>query len=240
MVRIAVCDDNISELTRVAALLGQYREAHAPALHYDVFQSAMELLEAMRQTAYDVLILDILMPGVTGMQAAREIRSFDEAAHIVFLTSSPEFAVESYAVDADSYLLKPCTAEKLFPVLKKLLQRVGQPEQALTLVRHGSVTRLPLARLEVLEICNKKLQFHLEDGSVWEMPGALSDHEAALLNRPEFIKVHRAYIVNMDHIQSLDTHEAVTYAGQHVPVSRLLQAQVREEYLHYLFSQREG
>lgn len=79
-------------------------------------------MDALRGVNYQLLLLDILMPGFTGIQAAREIRTFDSETKIIFLTSSPEFAVESYGVDAFYYLLKHIREGDLFPVLDRLPQ----------------------------------------------------------------------------------------------------------------------
>ena len=78
------------------------------------------MLDAAREEPFSLYLLDILMPGVDGLAAAREIRTFDEAAQIVFLTTSPGFAYESYGVRALDYLLKPVDEELLFALLDKL------------------------------------------------------------------------------------------------------------------------
>lgn len=237
MLRIAVCDDDMQELTRISNLLNQYHKNKAVVLKYDVFHNAIELLEAMRRHTYQILLLDILMPGMSGIQAAHEIREFDDEAKIIFLTSSPEFAVESYSVDAHSYLLKPGTADKLYPVLDKLLLKARRVEESLPLILPSGVIRLPFSRIEFLEVHNRKLLFHLEDASVREMVGTLSDFEEKLISRQEFIKVHRSFIVNIEHINRLSAKELTTYAKQTVPISRLQYTQVRERYMKYLLAE---
>lgn len=239
MLRIAACDDDEKERLRIAELLGRYREEKNAPLHFDVYRSGVGLLEAREQIPYDLLLLDILMPGLSGMDAAKEIRLTDGETKLIFLTSSPEFAVESYSVEAYSYLLKPVTSEKLFPLLDRLFSEQRQSEQVLTLMRPAGVMRIPFSKLSVLEVSNKKLRFHLQDGSVKEVNGALSELEEILLSREEFVKVHRSYLVNMSQIQSLSAGELTTYAGQRVPVSRLLQTQVRDRYMNYLFAEKE-
>lgn len=239
MLRIAACDDDEKERLRIAELLGRYREEKNAPLHFDVYRSGVGLLEARGQIPYDLLLLDILMPGLSGMDAAKEIRLTDRETKLIFLTSSPEFAVESYSVEAYSYLLKPVTSEKLFPLLDRLFSEQRQSEQVLTLMRPAGVMRIPFSKLSVLEVSNKKLRFHLQDGSVKEVNGALSELEETLLSREEFVKVHRSYLVNMSQIQSLSAGELTTYAGQRVPVSRLLQTRVRDRYMNYLFAEKE-
>lgn len=238
MLKIAICDDDLQELTRISSLLNQYQTEKEPALQYDVFSNALNLLEAMKRNVYHILLLDVLMPGLTGIEAAREIRGFDEQVKIIFLTSSREFAVESYAVDAHYYMLKPGTAQKLFPILDRVFLEAQRGEEALQIKTASGFTRIPFGRIEFLEVFSKKLKFHLADGTIKELSGSLSDFEEELLSREEFIKVHRSYIVNMDSILSLDSKALTTCARREVPISRLLCAQVREAYMQYLFVEK--
>lgn len=240
MLKIAVCDDDNGELSHVTALLQQYQARNRLAVRIDAFLSAMELMDALRTTNYQLLLLDILMPGFTGIQAAREIRTFDSETKIVFLTSSPEFAVESYCVDAFYYLLKPIREDDLFPVLDRLLQQFRRAEDTLLLTMPSGVLRLPYSRIEVLEVNSKRLLFYLNDGSVREIPGTLTQYEPQLLARREFVKVHRSYLVNMDYIQHLKGTELITYSGVRVPISRLLSNQVRKDYMDFLFQKEDG
>jgi len=238
MHKIAICDDDVRELAHISNILKRYQDEKKVVLKYETFLNATELLETMRRGTYDILLLDVLMPGINGMQAAREIREFDNEIKIIFLTSSTEFAVESYAVDAHYYLLKPSTAGKLFPILDKLFQDAQKAEDSLYIKSTSGIMRIPFNRLEFLEVIRKKLYFHLTDGSVKEIYGSLSDFETELLCREEFIKVHRSYIVNMKYIEELEARGITTYAKQSVPISRLLYKQVRDAYMQYLFVEK--
>lgn len=238
MLRIAICDDDLQELSRISILLNQYQAEKEPAFKYDSFSNAIDLLDEMKRNAYHVLLLDVLMPGLNGIEAAREIRSFDEEIKIIFLTSSREFAVESYAVDAHYYMLKPGSAQKLFPILDRIFLDEQRGEDALQIKTTSGFTRIPFGKIEFLEVYSKKLRFHLAHGTIKEINGSLSDFEEELLSREEFIKVHRSYIVNMAYILSLSPKELTTCSMQAVPISKLLYGQVRETYMQYLFVEK--
>lgn len=238
MLRIAVCDDDLQELSRISRLLKEYQEEKDTALHLDTYSGAIELLETMKSGDYDILLLDVLMPGINGMQTAHEIRGFDRDIKIIFLTSSPEFAVESYAVDAYYYLLKPATQVRLFPILDKLLSEASRSQEALSIKLSSGMIRILFNRLEYLEIMSKKLYFHLVDGSVKEVYGSLSEYEKTLLDRKEFIKTHRSYIVNMEWIQTMTPGMLTTSSGKSLPISRLLYTEVREAYMNHLFAEK--
>lgn len=195
-------------------------------------------MEDVRKADFDFLILDVMMPLVNGMQIAHEVRAFDEHIKIAFLTSSPEFAVESYSVEAFAYLLKPATAGNLFPVLGKLFRTVQKQEEGLRVKFQNGFANLLFSRLAYVEVMNRTLCFHLTDGSVREMIASLSDYEETLLQRPEFIRVHRAFIVNLWQVQELRAADILTYTGRVVPVSRRLYAQVRKAYMDQLFTEK--
>lgn len=101
---IAVCDDQIEELEKLTALLQAWQSDLHSDVRFQTFRSGGQLLDAARAERFTLYLLDVLMPGMTGMDAAREIRSFDAAADIIFLTTSPGFAYESYGVRAAEYL----------------------------------------------------------------------------------------------------------------------------------------
>lgn len=104
---LAVCDDRKEELDALLSLLEKWERKHDAALRPKAFQSAVELVETARQERFTLYLLDVMMPGMDGLECARETRRFDDAAEIVFLSTSPGFAYESYGVRALNYLLKP-------------------------------------------------------------------------------------------------------------------------------------
>lgn len=112
---LAVCDDRLSELENLIRLLTLWQEEHHTRLQYKTFRNATELLNAAEKERFTLYLLDVMMPGTDGMAAAREIRSFDEAADIVFLTSSPDFAYASYGVHALESPQAPPRGQALCP-----------------------------------------------------------------------------------------------------------------------------
>ena len=110
--RIAVCDDDPQILLEVLSRLASYQVQRQTELFCQSFGNAIDLLMSMDRENYDLLFLDVLMPGLSGIQAAREIRQKNENIKIVFLTSSPEYAVESYSVQAVSYTHQMCIRDR--------------------------------------------------------------------------------------------------------------------------------
>lgn len=178
---IAVCDDQIEELEKLTALLQAWQSDRRSDIRFQTFRSGGQLLDAARAERFTLYLLDVLMPGMTGMDAARDIRSFDAAADIIFLTTSPGFAYESYGVRAAEYLLKPINAKLLYPVLDKLYLRDQKPQDGLTVKSNGMLVRLPFSQLSYVEVNGKHLFFNMADGTVYEVAASMREYEGALL-----------------------------------------------------------
>ena len=235
---LAVCDDKKEELDAVLSMLDEWQGRHEISLRRKAFQSASELLDAARRERFTLYLLDVMMPGMDGLEAAREIRQFDDAAEIVFLSTSPGFAYESYGVRALNYLLKPVGREKLFALLDQVCLREQKPRETLTLKTATTIIRVPYANISYVEVMGKHVYFHLVGGDVREVVGSLKDFEAALLPRPEFMRIHRSYIVNMLQVEELSSNRLRTLQGEILPVSRLTYPQLQKDYMALLFEQR--
>ena len=236
---IAVCDDQAEELEALTNLLHIWQEEHKTALRYKTFRSAAQLLDAAEKERFTLYLLDVMMPGMNGLAAAREIRGFDDAADIVFLTLSPALAFESDGVHALDYLLKPIRAEMLFQILDRLSIRDQKPQESLILKCGNALVRIPFSQLVYVEVINKHLYFNLVDGQLREIAGSLSDYEGLLLARPEFMRIGRSYIVNIMQIQELSPAGISTFSGKNIPIPRRLYPQLQKDYMKLLFNQRE-
>lgn len=236
---IGVCDDNLDELSRISSLLEDYCREIDSTVTYETFHSATELLETMNTRRFDLLLLDILMPGVTGMDAAKEIRNFDSEIPIIFLTSSREYAVESYRVGAKDYILKPARRDEIFPSINKQLAKFKQEDSYLTLKTGNGIVKLPFSQIAYVEVINRSVQFILANGEVREAYGYLTDYESALLSDSYFYKPHRSYVVNLRQVTELTKKGFTTIMGNTVPVARDAFANAKAAYMKCLLSPNE-
>lgn len=235
--KIAICEDDTTQQNILTAALDSYRTPAGEHVQYDVYHNGLDLLASINTHPYDVLLLDILMPGFTGMDAAREIRKSNEKIPIIFLTTSQEFAVESYRVHAFDYLMKPVDQNVLFDTLDRAFSMTESTLEKSILVQTAkAVYVLSLSQIEFVEINNRTLSFHLIDGTVKSISGRLSDYEEALLKHPEFLKIHRSYIINMDLMKALNQKSFITLTGNEIPISRNLLPAIQKRYIEHLHS----
>ena len=126
MLKIAICDDEKKFCDSAERMLNQYMEDKAVPYQADVFNVPSELVDMTEKgTIYDVYLLDIYMPGVTGMSIATELRNRDIKRPIIFLTSSTDHALEAFGVYATNYLLKPYTKDSFYVGMDKAMQSIA-------------------------------------------------------------------------------------------------------------------
>lgn len=233
--RLAICDDDEWEIDHISKLVTEYQLSRGVSLECHSFNNSIDFLCDMKGGGYDLVLLDVVMPDVSGIKVARELREKDKNIKIIFISSSPDFALESYSVDAYHYLLKPVDADALFHLLDKAGKELFlQEERGLVLKNREGVVKLSFAEIEFVEVINKKVSFHLTDGAVREVTAALADLEGRLLNRREFIKTHRSYVVNLNCVQAIVANYAVTKGGYRIPVSRQRHNQVQNAYVNFM------
>lgn len=222
MIRIALCDNEPSALEELQALLAQYGLRRNRKLDTAAYGSSLDLLAAIeRGIRFDVLLLDILIPGQNGIEAAAEIRQHDKDVKIVFLTSSPEFGVEAYGVNAFQYLLKPIRESGLFPVLDRVFDVCERERASGFLLRcKGGIVRVESRQVEYGEVDHRTLLIHLASGKTLESTGHIGELLEHLLPFGCFLQVHRSYFVNMDYIQQISFRAIVLSCGVKIPIPR--------------------
>lgn len=241
MMRIGFCDDDASVLDELQTLLDRYRTQRGREIDDTAFHSPLDLLAAIERGAqFDILILDILMPGENGIDAAEEIRNYDRSVKIIFLTSSAEHAVESYRVGAYYYQLKPICAESLFRLLDSALDDCEKERgRSLILRCKSGITRVELKQLEYCEVIHRTLLLHLTNGTVLESTGSLDELYRQLTPFGGFLRPHRSYIVNLDYVQTLSARTITMSCQAEIPLPRGKHNEVKDAFLAHAFQNRQ-
>ena len=239
--QIAYCDDDKEMLEEIDRLLVEYRALQSRALMCEAFSSPLELLaEVEKGMRPDILILDVIMPGENGINVAREIRQHDNNVKIIFLTSSAEFAVDSYKVDAYFYQLKPICAEDFFQLLDEVISECEKlPQESLVLRCKNGITKINLDRLVYCEVIGHTLIFHLENGKVLESIGALDELYAKLSQYDNFMRPHRSFLINMDYVQNISYKVVIMDDLTEIPIPHGKCSEIKNKYLEYAFNRKQ-
>ncbi len=238
MLNVCICDDNAGDAARVLALAQRFAGEHPEfPMKFWSFSSAFDLLEHLETAGgFDVYLLDILMPQVKGLEAAKYIRERGEAAEIVFLTSSPEYALDAFGVEACGYLLKPVEKERFDRALLAAANRLTRPEEAsIVLKTREGLRKVPLRELTVVESFNHDRVCYRTDRSKLVTADTLGALMERLSGDARFFSPHRAYIINLEHITALNATDVVMSTGQRVPVARTSMPALKRAYMEFLF-----
>lgn len=238
MLRIAVCDDSPQFLQTAAELINTWSGERNIPIELHTFGDGDELLETNAAARFDIAFLDILMPLLNGMDTARELRQKDSIIRIIFLTASPEFALDSYEVKAQGYLLKPVRYEKIRAALDDCAEfLVKEPENMILKTSFG-YQKLYFHNIEYVEAQNKKVIFYLSDGTSVEAAEPLYRFESRLMVENGFFKCHRSYLVYMHNVDHFNNTQIITKSGRSVPIARGFAKPFKEAYFAVMFGEQ--
>mgnify|MGYP000547378639 CR=1 FL=1 len=223
MLHIGICDDNQKDISRVQELAVRFSEQHPEMpVQIQAYSSPYDLLDEIEKTGgFDLYLLDVVMPHMTGVTLARRIRERKERAEILFLTVSKEYAVEAFSVKASGYLIKPVNQSAFEDAVLDCIHRLS-PENnpSLLLKSKDGIHRISICELMCVESFNHNQVCTLSDGSILEASATLSELMEELKNFSVFVRPHRAYIVNMDFIRRLTARELLLTDGKRIPISQ--------------------
>ena len=239
---IAICDDERKELEKAKNLLTDY-ERHHPELRFTIrcFESARELLCRTRESglAPDLFLLDVYMPEMLGTETARKLRDMGSKGSIIFLTSSTDHALDAFRVEAMQYLVKPILKKDLFSALDRFLRERAEKEKNrkkyLLLRIDGMIHRICLETIVSLEAQGKRQFLHLDDGAQFVLHMTMTELNKPLSPFQEFVKVGAAYIVNLQHVDSLNSQSICLDTGRSIYLPRGSYQSLREQYFQYYF-----
>ena len=234
--QLAICDDQPEEQDMLLSLLNK---APVPTV-CTAFSSGEALLDAFRPGVFDLLLMDIYMDGMTGVETARAIRKLDRAIPIAFVTASTDHALEGYRLSVLRYLEKPIFQEELNDLLR-LVKAQQDHAPRLTVRQNGAERSVLLSDLLYLEQQGHHVILALNGRSSDRVYGKLSDLLPQLNGEPFFCP-HKSYCVNLAYVRSWnrDYQCFELVDGKKVPISRPNRRRAKEVYEDFLFARTRG
>lgn len=232
--RIAICDDVQKELERISSALDSFVRRHS-LLRFDIdrYGSAMDLLYAVEKgQAYDIALLDICMPGILGTDAAREMLSKSPDMGIIFLTTSNEYAVTAFALNATHYLVKPFTQEQFDAALDRAIQKASD-QNFIFLACVDGMYRVRTSEIIYIESEGHYLSVHLVSGKTLRLRRKLSQMAEEMQESPEFVRVGASYMANLDFVRKISPHSMEMTNGVIISVPRRSAGEVQKAYMDF-------
>ncbi len=224
--RIAVCDDEKIYHERIINLLQEYNKTRQDlSFTISVFSSAKELLNyTLEHGGFDLYILDIIMPEMSGIQLGSLLRKSKDEGMIIYLTNSPDFAVDSYSVEAFHYLLKPIDTTLFFDCLDKAVDRFTRLKKEVAVIKTPNSVRLvPLANICYAERVRRLICYHISDGSIINSAtfnGTFKSAVTPLLEHREILLVGSSFAVNLRHVTEITRHDLIVDDEHKIAIPR--------------------
>ena len=236
MYRISVCDDNGGELEKICSIINDYTAENNINAEVKTFSSGRELIEYEDGGQYsDIYILDIIMPDMNGIQLGKAIRQKNPEAFIIFLTTSKDYALESYSVKAFSYLIKPAVREAVEAELADCFSRISKPPERFVLKCSTGTVSVSAEDIVYIEYYNHRMIYRLAGGKTLESVYFRETFDGMIgefIKNGSFIKSSASYLVNMKHIKNVNNVGFTMSDGTLLTVTRRY-AEARKKYIDH-------
>lgn len=217
--KIAICDDDSLCRAKLLDILADYAEARKDAdILFEVFSDPQALLCAARAgNAFDIYILDIVMPGINGIQLGQALRADGANGKIIYLTSSEEYALASFRVRAFDYLLKPIEKVSFWEVLDQAITAVPEKKGKVLIVKtKDSNARIAYDSVLYGELKRRAVTYHLTNGITVESTTLripFTEAVSNLLSDPRFVLCGASMVVNMHYVTMVE-NEAIVFTDE--------------------------
>lgn len=229
--RIAICDDDKNLCKQIHHFISDtYKDLD---WIIDIYHSGEEFLDhaAAVKQRYDILFLDIEMNRISGLKVAAVIKQQNLHTYVIFITSHQEFAPSGYEVAAFRFIVKPLSKAKIIEAIEAV-SRAGLQDKTISVQNSSGVFRIYLNEILYFEAQNQEVAVYTTDQTL-KYRGNISDYASALV-QDDFYRIHRSYLINLQHVRSFSNTEVVLDTGVTLPVSRLRAKAFGEVFHQYL------
>lgn len=237
MINIAICDDNVEECKFIRDLLTLYANRFQ---QYEIdiyeFSAPLELLTYIsKQGGFDILLLDIYMPGILGTEVARDLRKLGDDCEIIFITTSRDHAIEAFEVNASQYLLKPYTEEKLFLVLDKVLKKISiSQKNIITLKTSEGITRIDPKNVVFTETGRNNYQIiHTIQGETLEVRMTSKNMFELFCKNKSFVRCGASISLNLKYVRKISKDSIIFDTGMKLLYPYRVHKELKEAFLNF-------
>ena len=226
---ISIVDDEAGSRQFIEKLVLAWAKENKQQIRISSFESAEEFLFKEGDKTTDILLLDIEMNAMNGVELAAKVRQDNRRMQIIFVTGYMDYIQEGYEVEALHYLLKPVSGEKLYPVLNRAAERLKTAGAALLLSFKGELVRIPFYEIRYLEVQKNYVTVHGKEAYEVKLP--LSELEKEL--DESFFRTGRSYIVNLKFVRRITKTEVLLEDGSSIPLSRGMYDKINQAMIQY-------
>lgn len=214
---VIICDDLAEDRSCLQAAVQEYGRRQSCQLEVQTCASGEELLSRWSPNRWDLVLLDIFMDGLSGVETARRLRERDDKCEIVFVTSSQAHGVVSYDLRVLDYLVKPVSREALFNTLDWFVQLRWERLRTLKVLSEWEEIQILLREICFIEVQQHSVLIHVGKKVIRARRG-ITEIEREI-ESPDFFRCHRSYLVNLGHVRGIDKNDFLMDNGLKAPIS---------------------
>ncbi|MBD5156037.1 MAG: response regulator transcription factor [Butyrivibrio sp.] len=236
---VAVVDDDAKQTEYLTGLVNEWADSRRMAVDVRGYKNAEAFLFDYEDRQCDLLLLDIEMEGINGMELAKKLRAKGDNLPIVFITGFADYMSEGYDVEALHYLLKPLDCEKFGRVLDRYADRRGSTDEELVAETENGSMHIRVSDIMYAEAFGRSSRLYMSDGKKTDCRAGIGELRAEL-PASDFVSCHRSYIVNLRYVRTVNRTELTLDDGSVVLISRRLYGEVCRAFAAYYTSKKGG
>ncbi|MBO3443215.1 LytTR family DNA-binding domain-containing protein [Clostridium sp. CCUG 7971] len=227
MIKIVICEDEKNQQELLKAHIEKIFKEIPIKYSLDIFNSGEELLENYSKDI-DIVLLDIQLNEINGMDTARKIRFLDNKVEIIFITSLIEYVLEGYEVRAYRYLMKPVKYDDLKENIINCIKEVDIKNKYIMIKEQGSQIKIDINEITYVEVQKETITIHTLN-EIYKINGTMNNIEKEI-DCSRFFRCHKSFLVNLEHAKSIKQYVVILENGEEVPVSRYRFKETKDKF----------
>ena len=231
MIRIAIVEDEPTERDRIKVYLEEIAQEDQTQFDIEQYSSGMAfVMSGMKD--YDLVLMDIDMPNLNGIETAKALRKVDQSATLIFVTNMAQYAISGYEVNAVDFILKPVNRYSFAIKIKRAISRTAKKnDNAIQIKMDGSIFLVHMYQIMYLEVDGHYVIFHTTQGDYKEYTTLKLAQKR--INSSHFVQCNQSFLINMKYIESV-SRESVTVGGTVIYISRKMKTEFMNAVLDFL------
>ena len=231
MAKIALIEDQKADMDRLRSLLKRYEKEEGENLDIYCYSDAVQFLEKYTPT-FDVIFLDIEMPYLDGLSAAKKIRIIDSKVTLIFTTNLSQYATEGYEVEAFDYILKPIQYTAFCMKFRRVMKKLSLDEKKYIIVTSKRQNmRVPVSTIYYLEAVGHNVIYYTSNQDI-KVRDKISDIEQRI-EKYSFVRINSGCVINLKYVEKV-VGDIVTIHGREMSVSRSRKNAFNEKFAAYI------